>query len=216
MEVDTWVHDLRDASAHVRDQGNRPTCLVMATSSAHQLTRAQAAPFAPDALWMHAVDAGATSDRGTTIAAIGRALQEWGQPAELDWPYELPSSSLVPPSTVGSPPWSTAVLQVDVATPRGALDLLSSGIVSVATLRVYDSFYLTQGARSLDVLEPSEFFYGHHAICIVGYVEDGGRRWFVIQNSWGAGWGDGGFALLSDRYLAATLVELAVVSPLSA
>ncbi len=46
-----------------------------------------------------------------------------------------------------------------------------------------------------------------HAVAIVGYTRDG----FIIQNSWGTGWGEGGFALLpyEDYMLHATDVWLA-------
>ena len=48
---------------------------------------------------------------------------------------------------------------------------------------------------------------GGHAIAIVGYAEQG----FIIQNSWGPGWGKGGFALLpyEDYMLHATDVWVA-------
>lgn len=48
---------------------------------------------------------------------------------------------------------------------------------------------------------------GGHAIAIVGYAEQG----FIIQNSWGAAWGNGGFALLpyEDYMLHATDVWVA-------
>ena len=48
---------------------------------------------------------------------------------------------------------------------------------------------------------------GGHAVAIVGYAEQG----FIIQNSWGPGWGAGGFALLpyEDYMLHATDVWVA-------
>jgi hypothetical protein len=48
---------------------------------------------------------------------------------------------------------------------------------------------------------------GGHAIAVVGYTNEG----FIIQNSWGANWGDGGFALLpyEDWLLHATDVWVA-------
>lgn len=48
---------------------------------------------------------------------------------------------------------------------------------------------------------------GGHAVAIVGYTEQG----FIIQNSWGPGWGAGGFALLpyEDYMLHATDVWVA-------
>ena len=48
---------------------------------------------------------------------------------------------------------------------------------------------------------------GGHAVAIVGYAEQG----FIIQNSWGPSWGEGGFALLpyEDYMLHATDVWVA-------
>jgi C1A family cysteine protease len=82
-------------------------------------------------------------------------------------------------------------------------------------LRVFDSFYLGRGDRTIDRLGPAERSYGNHAVCIIGYVEDDGEEWFVVQNSWGEGWGERGLALMSERYLTAVLVEVTVVSPSS-
>ena len=39
---------------------------------------------------------------------------------------------------------------------------------------------------------------GGHAVTIVGYLPDG---WFIVRNSWGTGWGDGGFAYVSPGYI---------------
>ena len=43
---------------------------------------------------------------------------------------------------------------------------------------------------------------GGHAVCLVGYDEQS----FIIRNSWGTEWGDGGFARASESY-AAQFVE---------
>lgn len=215
MHVDNWIHDLRDPRSYIWDQGDRPTCLAIAASTAHQLARTHPEPFAPDALWLHALNAGDASDDGTTTAAIGEALRDCGQPVATVWPYELPLSSVVPPNSAGTPPWLRAELSAETPTADGIRDVLASGVVPVVTLRIYDSFYLGPGDRVLDVLGPSEAFYGYHAVCIVGYVEHAGEEWFVIQNSWGADWGARGLAMLSQRYLAATLAEVVVVSPVS-
>jgi C1A family cysteine protease len=39
---------------------------------------------------------------------------------------------------------------------------------------------------------------GGHAVCIVGYRKDGR---FIIRNSWGKDWGDGGFCFASPKYI---------------
>ena len=44
---------------------------------------------------------------------------------------------------------------------------------------------------------------GGHAVCLVGYTADG----FIVRNSWGPGWGAGGFAYASDDYAADAIHE---------
>jgi hypothetical protein len=49
-------------------------------------------------------------------------------------------------------------------------------------------------AKSIDlpVIQRKDRAESGHAVAIVGYTDEG----FIIQNSWGGGWGNGGFALL--------------------
>jgi C1A family cysteine protease len=44
---------------------------------------------------------------------------------------------------------------------------------------------------------------GGHAVCVVGYRADGR---FIIRNSWGRGWGDGGFAYATDAWVRAAFL----------
>ena len=44
---------------------------------------------------------------------------------------------------------------------------------------------------------------GGHAVCLVGYRADG----FIVRNSWGTSWGDGGFAYASEEYAARAVTE---------
>lgn len=45
---------------------------------------------------------------------------------------------------------------------------------------------------------------GGHAVCLVGYSIDG----FIVRNSWGTDWGDGGFGYASDDYAEAAFTEV--------
>jgi hypothetical protein len=42
---------------------------------------------------------------------------------------------------------------------------------------------------------------GGHAIIFSGYRHKGGQRQFLVHNSWGKDWGDGGFAYISEAML---------------
>jgi len=43
---------------------------------------------------------------------------------------------------------------------------------------------------------------GGHAVMLAGYRTVGGKKQFLIHNSWGTDWGDGGYAWVSDRMVA--------------
>lgn len=66
----------------------------------------------------------------------------------------------------------------------------------------YTDVYGNQRSLTLPVIQRRGRADGGHAVAIVGYTLEG----FVVQNSWGEGWGDGGFALLpyEDYLLHAT------------
>lgn len=57
----------------------------------------------------------------------------------------------------------------------------------------------TATGGNVDVFMPNTV-RGGHAITIVGYLASGR---FIVRNSWGTGWGDGGFAYVSPAYIAA-------------
>ena len=98
--------------------------------------------------------------------------------------------------------------------------LAEVGILYV-TLMVHDGWFepgpgtttisYSDGGKSKSLKLPIITRKGHadggHAVAIVGYAEQG----FIIQNSWGPGWGAGGFALLpyEDYMLHATDVWVA-------
>ena len=132
---------------------------------------------------------------------------------------------------------SDAIIQQAMATPGGAYyrirpynvrdmhtALNETGIL-YATLMVHSGWadpggskgdkpvpvsYVHRGRKTtlkLPVIKRSGSADGGHAIALVGYTPQG----FIIQNSWGPGWGAGGFALLpyEDFLMHATDVWVA-------
>ena len=65
----------------------------------------------------------------------------------------------------------------------------------------------TQRTLTLPIIQRSGRADSGHAVAFVGYTQEG----FIVQNSWGPGWGSGGFALLpyEDYMLHATDVWVA-------
>lgn len=71
----------------------------------------------------------------------------------------------------------------------------------------YEDAYRNKRRRTLPVIQRQGRAESGHAVAIVGYTLEG----FIIQNSWGETWGEGGFALLpyEDYMLHATDVWVA-------
>jgi len=75
-----------------------------------------------------------------------------------------------------------------------------------ARLEVDQNFFDVRGASpQLDQYnpfpDPSQM---GHAVVLVGYRTDGT---FIIRNSWGTNWGDGGFAYATENYIEAAFSE---------
>lgn len=62
---------------------------------------------------------------------------------------------------------------------------------------VYEAYRTCTGKVAM----PSGASIGGHAQCIVGF--DSVARYFIVRNSWGTSWGDGGYAYMPYEYLDA-------------
>jgi hypothetical protein len=65
----------------------------------------------------------------------------------------------------------------------------------------------TRNAGNMDVYQVGTM-RGGHAVALVGYTPDR----FIVRNSWGTNWGDGGFAYASLEYAQAAFTEAYGVS----
>ena len=73
-------------------------------------------------------------------------------------------------------------------------------LVRVAVDRTWDR--ATRTAGKLDAYL-ADTVRGGHAACLVGYTTSG----FIVRNSWGPTWGDGGFAYATGAYAANAFTE---------
>lgn len=78
-------------------------------------------------------------------------------------------------------------------------------------IKVYQNFYGVNAANPY-YSSVSGSMLGRHAVAVLGYDSYGVR----IQNSWGTGWGSGGFAWLSWSFLATQSEEAYVVNGFTA
>ncbi len=89
--------------------------------------------------------------------------------------------------------------------PRPAIsNALAAGQPVVIGIGVFEKFYYLNASKStFTKADISGSFLGYHAVTAFGYNATG----LIIENSWGAGWGKGGFATLGWDFVANNVVE---------
>lgn len=212
----------------VRKQGPRPLCVPFSLSAAHEATRTRlAAPgaemLAIEPLWQHCLNRGSAGHRGTTLAAAGTALQTKGQTAETCWPYNhaLGAGTEPEPRGATAAAWYTGAI-VDTPLAHDGIealveDALAAELPVILVIEVTAEF--EQAAPSGEIAVPALMapVGDYHAILALGAATNsaGSQRRFLVRNTWGPGWGAGGYGWLPLDYLIAFAVQAATVDPTS-
>jgi hypothetical protein len=192
---------LKQASYAVRDQGRRPTCIAFALVETNLPFAADVKALSPEYLYQAAAclapawvpGSGVTLDLALRAAALG-------QPVESDFPYQV--AEPIPP--VLAPPSSLNLY-------GGPIDLVPLEIESICQmvrerrpvglgLKLTRSFYQpVDGVITFarERIEPVVL----HAVAAVGLGWDQEEPYFLIRNSWGAGWGVEGSAWLPGTFV---------------
>jgi C1A family cysteine protease len=94
---------------------------------------------------------------------------------------------------------------------------LASGFPFAFGFSVYESFESAAVAKTgvVPMPSPDEVILGGHAVLAVGY--DDSEQRFIVRNSWGDEWGDGGYfsmpyAFLTERNLSSDFWTIRVVN----
>jgi len=209
-------------------QGPRPLCLPFAVGGAHSGARCRASgqvsrALSPEALWNGCVTSGCAGSDGTTLAATGDALASTGQPLEADWPYNsaLGHGTEAPPPKAGPPPWlrgtleSVAIRHDEREEPLE--DALSAGQLVVLVVELTDELAFPDPKGEIAVPPVTAPEGDYHAVLVAGagtHATYPVRR-LLIRNTWGPGWGLGGYAWLPIAYLVSFAVQAATIGPTS-
>lgn len=207
--------DLRTHFGAVRDQGQRPTCLAFAASDTHAALRGPWSPLSCDYAFFHAQRrSGRPLTDGAELPMMLATLREDGQPPEAVWPYHdslpIELSEWIPP--IGATPLFRRAGESTTATVDAIVNQLDQGIPVLVLLRLSRSFYLVGKGGVVDQT-PGEQpdFHRRHAVIAAGHGIWKKQRAILVRNSWGAQWGLGGYAWLTEAFLQPRMFHLAVL-----
>lgn len=201
--------DLRAQCPPVRDQGQIGACTAFAATGMLSYDRIKQGLdlFAYSELFLYwntrAKEHTQNSDAGASIRDTIKCALKLGVCHEDLWPYNEDQVLVAPAPGC----YQDAMLHRAVAYKRVPQNLLhmkavlAGGDVFEAGITVYESFESDAVAKTGIIPMPTEGEQplGGHAILLTGFDSD--KHVFNFQNSWGSGWGDGGFGTIPDQYL---------------
>lgn len=198
--------DQRQASDRILDQGQLGSCVLNARSA---MIEGKQPGFWDSRLagyyWTRVLEHSTRTDAGCEPRDALKSLTKTGAAPEKDWPYLISKFRQRPPAK------AYADAKKDVAWKYERLAGLDAVLAAFAAghdvlfgLRLYPEFESDAVARTGKVPMPSsgEAEIGGHAMRGRGYTSRNGSRLIIVQNSWGAGWGDHGFCYLPFDYVA--------------
>ena len=203
--------DLRDGCPPVYDQGELGSCTAHAIAGAVEfaMRRQQLRDaFTPSRLFIYynerVIEGTVDEDAGAMLRDGIKSVARLGAPHERLWPYEIARFRTRPtPPVYRDGLFHQALLYRRVVQTLDQLkSCLAAGFPFVFGFAVYESFESEAVRRTGRVPMPAahEALLGGHAVAAVGY--DDARSAFLVRNSWGARWGDGGYCTMPYAYLA--------------
>lgn len=145
---------------------------------------------------------GWTGDTGAFVRATIKSLRLFGVPPEEYYPYDVTRFDDDPSGFCFAFAGNYKALQYyRLCTLDDLKQSLARGIPFAFGFSCYNSLFTDAVSSSGDIPFPgdNEQINGGHAVMGVGYNDNAGR--LLIRNSWGTGWGQGGYGTLPYEYV---------------
>lgn len=201
--------DLRPGMPPVYDQGYLGSCTANALAAAFEYDqRKQKVPeWTPSRLFIYYmerfIEHTIKEDAGAQIRDGAKVLAKYGVCAETHWPYDVNKFAVKPDVEDYKLASQSQVLRyARVAQEEDAvLQVLAQGYPVTFGFTCYSNIDNPEVARTgiLGMPGKKDKMEGGHAVLLVGYDRD--KRTFLVRNSWGTGWGEGGYFWMPFEYV---------------
>jgi C1A family cysteine protease len=200
--------DLRKNCSSVENQGSLGSCTANALAGALEyLEIKDHKPFVDlSRLFIYynerKIEGTVATDSGAMLRDGVKALRSLGVCTEKLWPYTIGKFAVKPTAACYTDGLKRKVTSYHrILTLNEMLTCLAEGFPFVFGFTVYESLESAEVAQTGVVPMPKEGerVLGGHAVLAVGY-DDSAKR-FLVRNSWGTSWGQGGYFTMPFEYL---------------
>lgn len=204
------THSLRGKMPPVRHQLHLGSCtakVVSALVGYRELTDEAPRLIEPSSLFQYyntrVLEKTTSFDSGASLRNAILALQQYGVCDNACWPYHPDRFKDRPPEACYEQ--ARKYLHVEAHRVEQSLGGLKSAIFTgdpvAFGFTVFSAFENPSTARTgvVNLPGPGEKVLGGHAVLLVGYDDSEAR--FTCRNSYGAGWGDGGYFTIPYPYV---------------
>jgi C1A family cysteine protease len=201
--------NLRPYCPAVYDQGQLGSCTANAIAGLIEfdMIKQRLPSFTPSRLFIYynerVMEGTTASDAGAIIRDGLKSVGTQGACPETDWPYDVNAFATQPPTRCYTDAkLDRAVSYYYVQQTLIAMQVcLAAGYPFVFGFTAYQELESDAVAATgiLPMPKPRAAPIGGHAVMAVGYNDKQQR--FYCRNSWGAGWGQGGYFTMPYNYL---------------
>lgn len=202
--------DLQSKCPTVYDQGDLGSCTANAAAGLSQflMMKLGLKGFTPSRLaiyyWERVIEGTVTEDSGASLSDAIHVLANNGSAHEKLWWYNISKFTVKPSQTVITDAAHHKIAPGLSVSPdlTHMKSCLAEGLPFIFGFTVYESFESQTVATTgiMPMPKPNEQILGGHAVMAVGY--DDSKQMFKIRNSWGTGWGLGGYFWMPFSFIA--------------